>query len=398
VQLGGSDKTVAIPALGAAAFSADKERARAFWTALTASPDSTGAPTALADGAVRVDLDGRVHATVDASVEQIHAPGAWAAGYDGTGAKIAVLDTGYDPTHPDLAGVVTGTANFTPDPDAVDGNGHGTHVASTIAGTGAASNGLHGGVAPGARLIVGKVLSSAGSGEDSWVLAGMEWAVAQGADVVNMSLGGDVGDGTDPLSLAIDELSASSDTLFVVAAGNNGSDASTVTAPGAADAALTVGAVDSSDTLAYFSSRGPRLGDGAVKPDVTAPGVEIVAARASGTSLGNTVDDFYTSLSGTSMATPHVAGLAAILVHEHPSWDGERIKAAIIASTVPVPGASAFEAGSGRVDALRAIHQTMWATSSLNLGNYPFPQATLSQTETPLTYVNSGAAPVTLAL
>src|SRR5262249_50823736 len=151
---------------------------------------------------------GRVHATIDPWVAQIHAPEAWAAGYDGAGTTVAVLDTGYDPTHPDLAGIVTGTANFTTDASVVDGNGHGTHVASTIAGTGAASAGLHGGVAPGARLAIGKVLDASGTGQDSWVLAGMQWAVASGADVVNMSLGGDVGDGTDPLSRAIDELSA----------------------------------------------------------------------------------------------------------------------------------------------------------------------------------------------
>ena len=144
------------------------------------------------------------------SVEQIHAPQAWAAGFDGSGAKVAVLDTGYDPTHPDLAGRVSSSSNFTTDPGVVDGNGHGTHVASTIAGSGAASGGFYEGVAPGASLMVGKVLGNDGMGDDSWVLAGMQWAVANGADVVNMSLGGDPGDGTDPLSQASTSLSAKS--------------------------------------------------------------------------------------------------------------------------------------------------------------------------------------------
>ena len=215
-------KTVTIASVGAAAYSANKERARGFWRSLTTGVDASGAATGLSDGAARVDLDGRVEPTLDVSVPQIHAPEAWAAGYDGTGSKVAVLDTGYDPTHPDLAGQVTETANFTTDPTVTDGNGHGTHVASTIAGTGAASGGKYRGVAPGADLMIGKVLADAGYGEDSWVMAGMEWAVAQHADVVSMSLGGDVTDGTDPLSLAIDDLSAQSDTLFVVAAGNNG--------------------------------------------------------------------------------------------------------------------------------------------------------------------------------
>ncbi len=391
-------KTVTLASLGAAAFAAEKRHARAFWRALTAPPNAAGSTTALAGGATRVDLDGQVRATLDTSVAQIHAPAAWAAGFDGTGSTVAVLDTGYDNSHPDLASAVSESSNFTTDPSVVDGNGHGTHVASTIAGTGAGSGGIYRGVAPGAKLMVGKVLADAGFGEDSWVLAGMQWAVARGADVVNMSLGGDVGDGTDPLSRAIDELSASSDTLFVVAAGNGGSGPMTVTAPGAADAALTVGAVDDADLMAYFSSRGPRSGDGALKPDVVAPGVGITAARAAGTSLGFPVDDLHTSLEGTSMATPHVAGLAAILKDAHPQWDGERLKAAITSTTVPVADATGFDAGSGRVDAARAVAATVLGSPSLNLGYYAWPQTDLPTTRTPLTYTNIGGAPATLAL
>ncbi|MFE2094582.1 S8 family serine peptidase [Streptomyces sp. NPDC059460] len=99
--------------------------------------------------------------TLDQSVPQIGAPEAWAAGYDGTGTKVAVLDTGIDPDHPDVAGRVKKTQNFTDDPDAVDHHGHGTHVASTIAGSGAASGGKYKGVAPGADLYIGKVLNHA---------------------------------------------------------------------------------------------------------------------------------------------------------------------------------------------------------------------------------------------
>jgi subtilisin family serine protease len=143
-------KTVTIAALGAAAFAADKGHARAFWRSVKAA------------GAARIDLDGRVRATVDPPVAQIRAPQAWAAGFDGSGSTVAVLDTGYDGTHPDLAGIVERSANFTTDASTTDGNGHGTHVASTIAGSGAGSAGLHGGVAPGARLLVGKVLADGG--------------------------------------------------------------------------------------------------------------------------------------------------------------------------------------------------------------------------------------------
>ena len=108
----------------------------------------------------------------------VHAPEAWAAGYDGAGTTVAVLDSGIDLTHPDLAGKVTTTANFSDEGSPADGNGHGTHVASTIAGSGAASSGLRKGVAPGASLMIGKVLGDDGFGEDSAVLAGMQWAVA----------------------------------------------------------------------------------------------------------------------------------------------------------------------------------------------------------------------------
>src|SRR3954463_4327144 len=183
---------------------ASKADAGAFWASSAGSAIE------------RISLDRKVRASLDRSVPQIGAPEAWAAGYDGTGSTVAVLDTGYDPTHPDLAGRVVASANFTDAATVTDGNGHGTHVASTVGGSGAASSGLRKGVAPGAQLMVGKVLDDAGTGEDSWVLAGMTWAVAQGADVVSMSLGGDTGDGTDPLSQAVDELSASSDTLFVI--------------------------------------------------------------------------------------------------------------------------------------------------------------------------------------
>ena len=384
--------TASLPLLGMAAYAADKRHARAFWDAVTDG-------SRLADGATRIDLDGRVHALVDPNVEQIHAPEAWAAGYKGTGTTVAVLDTGYDPTHPDLQGVVADTANFSTNPTVTDGNGHGTHVASIIAGTGAASDGVHGGVAPGTRLLIGKVLDDTGTGEDSQVLAGMQWAVAHHADVISMSLGGDApGQDSDPLSQAVDELSESSTSLFVVAAGNIGSDPGTITSPGSAADALTVGAVDSSDTLAYFSSRGPRLGDGGLKPDVTAPGVDIVAARAAGTSLGAPVDQYYTALSGTSMATPQVAGEAAILKQEHPDWDGAQLKDAIVESTDRIANATPFDTGTGRIDVEQATHETVLATPSISLGWFPWPHTGDLPESQPVTYTNTGDVPVTLKL
>src|SRR5690606_16016887 len=126
-------------------------------------------------------------------------------------------------------------------------------------------------------------------------------------------------DGTEPQDQAVDQLTAQTGALFVIAAGNSGPNSQTVSSPGSADTALTVAAVDRSDRLANFSSRGPRRGDGALKPEIAAPGVGIVAARAGGAQIG----DLYTSSTGTSMATPHVAGAAAILAQKYPDWTPE---------------------------------------------------------------------------
>ena len=126
---------------------------------------------------------------LDQSVPQIGGPAAWERGLTGKGVKIAVLDSGIDPNHADFTGRIGAQQNFTDTADTVDHHGHGTHVASIAAGTGAASGGKYKGVAPDATLLVGKVLDDTGSGSFSGIIAGMEWAAAQGADVVNMSLG-----------------------------------------------------------------------------------------------------------------------------------------------------------------------------------------------------------------
>lgn len=252
--------TTPLPSIGAT--SATVAAGGRWWRAVT----ETG-PLA---GIERVWLDRRVEVALDESVPQIGAPAAWDAGFDGTGVTVAVLDTGVDTSHPDLAEAVVKERDFTGSGTARDRFGHGTHVAGIIAGSGAASGGQYVGVAPGVELLNGKVLDDRGSGRESWIIAGMEWAVTEGADVVNMSLGtrGQASDGTDPLSQAVNQLTEAHGALFVVAAGNDGPAESTVGSPGAADAALTVGAVDKSDQLASFSSRGPRLGDFAIKPEI----------------------------------------------------------------------------------------------------------------------------------
>ena len=385
-----ADQGAALQSIDGRAMSVDKDRAADFWDSVADAGRSR-----LAAGVEKLWLDGRVEADLDRSVAQIGAPTAWEAGYDGDGVKVAVLDTGVDAEHPDLAGQVTDEQNFSESDTVQDGFGHGTHVAATIAGTGAGSDALRRGVAPGAELISGKVLDDRGSGWESDIIEGMEWAVGSGADVVNMSLGGGPTDGTDPLSTAVNELSLAGDTLFVVSAGNDGPGASTIGTPGTADSALTVGAVDRDESLADFSSRGPRRGDLAIKPDLTAPGVEIVAARASGTAMGAPLDALYTSASGTSMAAPHVAGAAALLAAQHPGWTDEELKDGLVSTALPAD-LTEHEQGGGRVDVARAVTQGVYGTGTVNLGS--LTQADTAPVTEPITWTNTTDEDVELTL
>ncbi|MDQ2584964.1 S8 family serine peptidase [Saccharothrix yanglingensis] len=372
--------TRALP--GAVAAQAPKADAGAAFRDLLADP-----------GVTKVWLDGMLRPSLDRSTAQIGAPTAWRAGLTGRGVKVAVLDGGVDGRHPDLAGREVAERNFTDDPDATDRDGHGTHVAATIA----SGDREYRGVAPGARILDGKVCSNGGCPE-SWVMAGMRWAVDEGADIVNLSLGGYDSPGVDPLEEAVNRLSEETGALFVVAAGNGGRSRS-IDSPGSADAALTVGAVRHDDDLAHFSSRGPRNGDGAVKPDITAPGLNIVAARAADAVIGTPVGRRHLALSGTSMATPHVAGAAALLAQQHPDWTGARIKAALMASAEPNPDLGVFDQGTGRVDLTRAITATVGADPvSLAFAEQQWPHHDDTPVTRTVTYRNSGRQPVTFDL
>lgn len=379
-------------AVNGEAVTVTEDDAAAAWKALTGK-----------SGTATVSLDRIRQVRLDRSVARIGAPSAWQAGYQGEGVTIAVLDTGVDTTHKDLAGgKVAAAKNFSESADTRDRYGHGTHVASIAAGTGAASGGTYKGVAPKAKLLNAKVLDDEGYGFDSGIIEGMEWAVAKGAKVVNLSLGGGDTAEIDPMEDAVNKLSATSGALFVIAAGNEGPGARTVGSPGSADYALTVGAVDKKDKLADFSSVGPRVGDGAVKPDLTAPGVDIGAASAKGSVIdkeGEPVAPGYVSISGTSMATPHVAGAAALLAQQHPEWTGEQLKGVLTASTKAVKGYSAFQTGSGRADLTRAVKQRVVAEpSSLSFGTAAWPHQDDKPVTKPLTYRNLGGTDVTLAL
>lgn len=379
---------------GMLAVQASRTERATLWTSLTKG--TTSART-LQPGIDRIYLDGLRDLNLDVSVPQIGAPEAWQQGLDGTGVTVAVLDSGIDATHPDFAGKITAIENFTSASDTDDILGHGTHVASTVAGSGAESGGKHKGVAPGAKLAIGRVCVT--RCQESAILAGMEWA-AQLAPVVNLSVGGDDGPGIDPLEQAVNDLTAAHGTLFVMSAGNNGAQGSgSVGSPASADAALAVGAVDDRDGLARFSSRGPRVGDDALKPDITAPGVDIVAAAAANGTFGTPVGEGYASLSGASMASPHVAGAAAILTQQHPEWSPAQKKAALMGTAKPLPDVDVFGQGAGRVDLARLVHQKIVPDQgSISFGQQAWPHDDDTPITKTITYRNEGVEPVALSL
>ncbi|MBD3228769.1 MAG: S8 family serine peptidase, partial [Candidatus Lokiarchaeota archaeon] len=312
-----------------------------------------------------IDEDLEVHIMLNESVPLLKVPEIWGNpnGNRGEGVTVAVVDTGIDDTHADLNGKVLLKEDFTDEKgtgmENIDGNGHGTHVASTIAGKGAVIRGKYKGVATKAKLIAAKVLASNGSGSFSGVIAGIDWAAKQDCQVMNLSLGANVSgscDGTDAVCQAVDA-AMDKGIVMCIAAGNAGPESSTVGTPGCAKKVITVGATDKNDGIAWFSSRGPTK-DNRVKPDVCFPGVNIVAARAKKTSMGTPVDDHYTSASGTSMATPHCAGVAALLKAANPDLTSHRIKTIIMNSAIDL-NLDPNTQGKGRCDAFVAFEKAV---------------------------------------
>lgn len=302
-----------------------------------------------------IQENGEVKVSLDTSVNYIKAKQVWSAGYKGAGEVIAVIDTGIDATHQDLdGGKVIGWKDYvngrtTP----YDDHGHGTHCSSIAAGTGEASGGAYTGVAPEASLVGVKVLDSAGSGTEANVISGIQWCVdnkaTYGIDVISMSLGidRDCG-GTCSVCQAVDNAWNAGITV-VVAAGNSGSARMSVGCPGNAWKVITVGAIDdSTGSIASFSSRGPTL-DTRLKPDICAPGVSITAAKA------NSVNQ-YVAMSGTSMATPHMAGVAALLIDaKGGSVSPNLVRGAVISTAVDKGTAGPdIDYGWGIVDAYAA--------------------------------------------
>lgn len=295
-----------------------------------------------------VEEDGISYITLSDSIPLINADDVWAMGYDGSGVKVCIIDTGVDPNHCDFpSGKIIGWKDYIGTGSSpYDDHGHGTHVASTAVGEDAPK-----GVAPGADLLATKVCNSGGSCPDSAIIQGIDWGVAQGADVESLSIGGPGGDGTSAIAQecnwAVDQ-----GVVVTVAAGNSGSGCCTIETPGDATKVITVGASDKSDGLASFSSRGPTTDD-RTKPDIVCPGVSIYAASA-GTSCSDT------SMSGTSMATPHAAGVAALMLDAKPTATPLQIKNCMGASAIDKGNANKDCLwGWGRIDAYAAVNQVI---------------------------------------
>ena len=324
----------------------------------------------------RVWRDEKVQVCLNQSVPLIGGDRVWSdLNTTGRGMIVAIVDTGIDYTHPDLGGclgvgckVIGGYDFVHGHPYPMDDHGHGTHVAGIVA-----ANGYLKGVAPDAKLMAFKVLDQWGSGAMSDVIAAIERATDpdgnpetdDGAHIINLSLGG-TGDPDDPVSQAVDNAVAAG-VVVVVAAGNSGSGYETIGSPGAARQALTVGAADKSDGLAWFSSRGPAPITYQIKPEVVAPGVGITSTVPAG--ICSLCDPSgYRSLSGTSMATPHVAGTAALLLERFPTWTPKEVREALMERSLNL-GSDVFTQGSGRIDAYAsAATPTLGEPGNLSLG------------------------------
>jgi type VII secretion-associated serine protease mycosin len=285
----------------------------------------------------------------------IQAADAWQKScYQGQGVTVAVVDTGIDLDHPDLqARLVSGKTFVDGTSSADDDYGHGTHVAGIVAAV--ANNGGVIGVAPEANLMPVKVLDSSGSGSLYDVAQGIEWAADHGADIINLSLGTVYDSYTveDAVDYAYDK-----GALVVAAGGNcggstyyyNGCDYQNQTFyPGAYGHAMSVAATDSSDARASSSNQGSYI-------EIAAPGSSVYSTYYGGG---------YAYMSGTSMATPHVSGLAALIWSQHPTWTNKQVRARIRATAVDL-GASGWDQsfGYGRIDAAAAMGVTASASAA----------------------------------
>ncbi|MBM6621592.1 S8 family serine peptidase [Micrococcaceae bacterium RIT802] len=265
--------------------------------------------------------------------------------YSGKGIKVAVLDTGFDETHPDFAGRTVVAKSFVDGEPPHDGHGHGTHCIGTSCGPRQVSGGRGYGIAYEAEIYAGKVLSNEGSGSDAGILAGIDWAISQGCAVISMSLGADVNE-IHPPYVAAGKRALSHGTLIVAAAGNNAQRSAGnpgfVGTPANSPYVMAVAAVDDALAVADFSARSSALQGGQV--DVAGPGVDVYSSWP--------MPKRYNTISGTSMATPHAAGVSALLA-ESTGLRGRELWAELVQVGQRLDAAS-VDVGSGLVIAPQA--------------------------------------------
>jgi len=375
----------------------DDQPVKRFWLINAIAVRATPAEIAELDadpGVERVDAD--VPVRIDQTASQIdsfpdpgegdwglaaiRAPEVWrATGLTGQGVVVGSIDTGVNAAHRELAGKIAGWRDFVNNrPAPYDDNGHGTHTIGTMVG--GSQGGAAIGVAPGARVIVAKAIGASGVGPGSALIAAAQWmtdpdgdpATADQPVAVNNSWSAE--DANDPWFRSIIRRWVELGITPVFAAGNTGPDASTVGSPAGYPEVLAVGALNENDGVASFSSRGPvnwlnldgsgpASGTVITKPDVSAPGVNITSSTGDG----------YLAFSGTSMASPHVAGVIALMAQANPQARGATAAEIIRSSAVDLgPAGPDQRSGSGRLDAVRAVQAVLGPANTLNVPDTAF--------------------------
>lgn len=303
-----------------------------------------------------ISFDSKVFALLDIASASVEANFPHERGYMGEGVTVALVDTGTSP-HNDLIMPnerIIGFKDFVNNRDyPYDDHGHGTHIAGIIAGSGYSSNGKYTGIAPKSNILSIKALDENGSGNTSDIIKALSWAIETkdkyNTKIINLSLGSPVNNpcSKDPLCRITKE-AIDNGLIVVVAAGNSGPSSESILSPGINPNVITVGAVDDKrtsdtrdDTIASFSSRGPTK-EGFIKPDIVAPGVNIM-------SLSNHKQNGYTSLSGTSMATPVISGSIALLLEKEGPLSNREVKRRLTESCIDLKD-NRENQGAGMID------------------------------------------------
>ncbi|GMU51697.1 MAG: hypothetical protein AMXMBFR33_08430 [Candidatus Xenobia bacterium] len=315
---------------------------------------------------------------IDAVKEVLTVQDAWDLGFTGKGIGVAVVDTGVYP-HPDLGDRLVAFKDYCNGRDGVenayDDNGHGSHCAGLVAGDGTKANGKFKGPAFEANIIGVKVLDGQGGGSLANVIKGVQWAIENkdryNIKVISLSLGAgsNLKEKDDVVVLAV-KAALDAGIVPVVAAGNSGPARETIGTPAVGAEVLTVGAYDDKntathddDTMAFFSSRGPTTRDKNIKPDIAAPGVNMVSHRSPGSEIDHAnvakLGDYYVLLSGTSMATPVTAGVAALVVQANPNLSAREVIQVLKDTAEPRPDMMPILQGKGLVDPGAAVRKAL---------------------------------------